>query len=45
VVDNELINVLKRLLKENRELRNNIDVLEKILHLSLPVIENKKKES
>ena len=41
-MDNELINVLKRLLKENRELRNNIDVLEKILHLSLPIIGEEK---
>ena len=42
MVDNEFIAVLKRLLKENRELKKSIDMLEKILHLSLPIIEKEK---
>ena len=40
MVDNEFIDILKRILKENKELKKNIDMLEKILHLSLPVIES-----
>ena len=44
MVDNEFIAVLKRLLKENRELKKSIDMLEKILHLSLPIIEKRKDE-
>ena len=38
----QLIEIVKRLWEENRELRNRVDVLEEILSNWLPIIEEKK---
>ena len=37
----QLIEIVKRLWEENRELRNRVDVLEEILSNWLPIIEDK----
>ena len=38
----QLIEIVKRLWEENRELKNRVDVLEEILSNWLPIIEEKK---
>ena len=38
----QLIEIVKRLWEENKELKNRIDVLEEILSNWLPIIEEKK---
>ena len=38
----QLIEIVKRLWEENRELKNRLDVLEEILSNWLPIIEEKK---
>ena len=38
----QLIEIIKRLWEENRDLKNRVDVLEEILSNWLPIIEEKK---
>ena len=38
----QLIEIIKRLWEENRELKNRVDVLEEILSNWLPIVEEKK---
>ena len=38
---NELMNIIKRLSEENKELKNRIDVLEEILSNWLPIVGEK----
>ena len=38
----QLMEIIKNLWKENKELKNKVDVLEKILSNWLPIIEDKK---
>ena len=38
----QLIEIVKRLWKENKELKNRVDVLEEILSNWLPIIEDEK---
>ena len=38
----ELMNIIKRLSEENKELKNRVDILEEILSNWLPIIEEKK---
>ena len=38
----QLIEIVKRLWEENKELKNRVDVLEEILSNWLPIIEDKK---
>ena len=38
----QLIEIVKRLWEENRELKNRVDVLEEILSNWLPIVEEKK---
>ena len=38
----QLMEIIKNLWKENKELKNKVDVLEKILSNWLPIIEEKK---
>ena len=38
----QLIEIVKRLWEENRELKNRVDILEEILSNWLPIIEEKK---
>tara|TARA_R110002020_G_C15737710_1_gene724751 strand:+ start:235 stop:363 length:129 start_codon:yes stop_codon:yes gene_type:complete len=38
----QLIEIVKRLWEENRELKNRVDILEEILSNWLPIVEEKK---
>ena len=40
--NHEFIEILKHILKEKKDLQKRLDIVEKILHLSLPVIEREK---
>ena len=42
---NEFIEIIKNLIRENKELKNRIDIMEEILHSYLPIIERKEDES
>ena len=39
----QLIEIVKRLWEENRELKNRVDILEEILSNWLPIVEEKKR--
>ena len=41
----ELMQILKHLVNEKKDLQKRLDVLEEILHSHLPIIEDKEKES
>ena len=43
--NNEFIEIIKKLIRENKELKNRIDIMEEILHSYLPTIERKEDES
>ena len=38
----QLMEIIKRLLKENKDLKNRVDILEEILSNWLPIIEDEK---
>ena len=42
---NEFIEIIKKLIKENRKLKNRVHIMEAILHSYLPKIERKKNGS
>ena len=42
---NEFVEIIKNLIRENKELKNRIDIMEEILHSYLPTIERKEDES
>ena len=42
---NEFIKIIKNLIRENKELKNRINIMEEILHSYLPIIEWKEDES
>ena len=42
---NEFIEIIKKLISENKELKGRIDIMEEILHSYLPIIERKEDES
>ena len=42
---NEFIEIIKKLIRENKELKDRIDIMEEILHSYLPIIERKEDES
>ena len=42
---NEFIEIIKKLIKENKELKNRVYIMETILHSYLPIIERKKNGS
>ena len=42
---NEFIEIIKKLIEENKELKNRVYIMETILHSYLPIIERKEDES
>ena len=42
---NEFVEIIKNLIRENKELKNRINIMEEILHSYLPIIERKEDES
>ena len=42
---NEFIGIIKKLIRENKELKDRIDIMAEILHSYLPIIERKEDES
>ena len=42
---NEFIEIIKKLIKENKELKNRVHIMEAILHSYLPIIEKEKNGS
>ena len=42
---NEFIEIIKKLIRENKELKNRVHIMETILHSYIPIIERKKNGS